>query len=173
MKIIYPDGRERLRRARYRYNEKVPNENGMFMPGTFCIRTSIMRDIGGFDERIKFGEFTDIDFILQGKSVSRSFTNKCGIYYQQSVDGGSKNQQNKIEALTHFLKKHQQYFKRNKSVKRLFLQNLANLHIRVLDFKVARKYYAKAYITLPWKFITLLRYFASCIPFVAKKIWKV
>ena len=31
-----------------------------FMPGSFAVRTSTLREVGGFDDRIRFGEFTDL-----------------------------------------------------------------------------------------------------------------
>jgi glycosyltransferase involved in cell wall biosynthesis len=57
MSLKYSDGRSVIRQALYRYDNSNPNENGMYMPGAFCIKSELIKRIGGFDPNIKFGEF--------------------------------------------------------------------------------------------------------------------
>jgi glycosyltransferase involved in cell wall biosynthesis len=171
MNLHYQDGKVRLRRALYRYNENVPNENGMFMPGSFCIQSDLMKSIGGFDEKIRFGEFTDLDFTLLQLCISRAFTNKVGIHYYPAPDGGGKNQKNKIDAIIYLLDKHKMHFQKDKNAKWLYLQNLAVSYIRLSDFSKASEYFLKAWFIKPWKVKTIVRLFISFFPRMAKKTW--
>jgi glycosyltransferase involved in cell wall biosynthesis len=171
MNLHFPDGRTKLRRALFRYNEKVQNNNGMFMPGSFAIKSELIKSIGGFDENIKFGEFTDIDFTLQRMEISRAFTNKIGIHYHPAPDGGGKNQQNKVDAISYLLDKHKIHFKEDKNAKWLYLQNAAISYVRLKKLSLARKYFLKAFLVKPWRIQTLIRYFISLLPFLSNLIW--
>jgi glycosyltransferase involved in cell wall biosynthesis len=172
MNLHYPDGKIKLRKALYRYSDRIRSENGMFMPGSFAIKAEILKSIGGFDENIRFGEFTDIDFTLQNLNITRSFTNKVGLHYFPAIDGGGKNQLNKVNSINYFLTKHKYYFKKNKYTKWLYLQNAAISYIRLNQFKLARKYFLNAFFVRPWKFKTIFRFLISLSPLLSKQIWK-
>ena len=172
MNLHYPDGKIILRKALYRYSNKIRSENGMFMPGTFAIKADILKSIGGFDENIRFGEFTDIDFTLQNLNITRSFTNKVGLHYFPAIDGGGKNQLNKVNSINYFLTKHKYYFKKNKYTKWLYLQNAAISYTRLNQYKLARKYFLNAFFVRPWKFKTFFRFLISLSPLLSKQIWK-
>ena len=171
MKVYIWDGRVKVNKAQFRYNKEA-NNNGMFMPGTFCIQSELLKSFGGFDERIRFGEFTDMDFILQDRSIIRSFTNKVGLHYYPALNGGGRNQNNKIEALKYLLNKHAGHFKKNKNSKRLYLQNIAVSYLRMNNFSQARIYFLKSFFINPFMLKTLLRLILSFSPYFSKKIWK-
>lgn len=172
MNLHFPDGRTKLRRALFRYNEKVQNNNGMFMPGSFAIKSELIKSIGGFDENIKFGEFTDIDFTLQKMNITRSFTNKVGINYHPAPNGGGKNQKNKINYVTYILKKHAWIFKKDKNTKRCYLQNAAYASVLLNDFGQARFFYRKAFLVNPLRVENLLKSFLTYSSFLSSVVWK-
>ena len=171
MNLHNTDGSVKLRRALFRYSDTMPNENGMFMPGSFCIKSQLIKSIGGFDENIKFGEFTDIDFTLQRMNISRAFTNKIGIHYHPGPDGGGKNQQNKVDAISYLLDKHKIHFKKDLNAKWLYLQNAAISYVRLKKLSLARKFFLKAFLVKPWRIQTLIRFFVSLLPLLCNLIW--
>lgn len=173
MLLKYPDGRSVVRKARFRYDTLNPNENGMYMPGAFCIKSELLKRIGGFDPNIKFGEFTDIDFSLQREKYSRAFTNEIGIHYCPTPDGGAKNQKNKIAFIEYILKKHADIFENDKATKICYLQNAGVSCARINEYQKSRSFFLKAYLLNPFKIKNLIRCLLTFIPLLSSRIWKI
>jgi glycosyltransferase involved in cell wall biosynthesis len=173
MLLKYPNGRTRLRRALYRYDDHKSNENGMFMPGSFCIKADLLKRIGGFDPNIKFGEFTDMDFALQKENCSRSFTGKVGMQYCPTPEGGAKNQINKVNFIEYILKKHASIFESDPETHLCYLQNAGVAAARTKQYVKARKFFLKAFVRKPYVFKNILRYFITFSPYLSYRIWKI
>ncbi len=172
MLLKYSDGRLVIRQALYRYDNYNPNENGMYMPGAFCIKSELIKRIGGFDPNIKFGEFTDIDFSLQRENCTRAFTNKIGIHYCPTPEGGAKNQKNKVHFIEYILKKHSDIFKKDKATHICYLQNAGVSSARIGEYKKARSFFLRSYLLNPINLKNIIRYFLAFIPFFSARIWK-
>jgi glycosyltransferase involved in cell wall biosynthesis len=172
MLLKYPDGRVRVRHALYRYDDKTPNENGMYMPGSFCIKADLLRMIGGFDPNIKFGEFTDIDFALRKEKYTRSFTGKVGMQYCPMPEGGAKNQTNKVAFIEYILKKHVHIFEKDRPTKLCYLQNGGVSSARIHEYAKSRVFFLKAFLLNPFSIKNLFRYAITFFPSIARRVWK-
>lgn len=150
----------------------ISSEEGMYLAGTFCIKKSFFDTIGGFDEKIKFGEFTEFGFSSKIKNPVNSFTGKLGLVYEASLDGGSKNVKNKIEANLYIIEKHNYYFKAQPHVLRFYYQNIGVAYARLKEWKMARVFFRKAYFIKPLKIKTLIRFLVCFYPRLACKIIK-
>jgi glycosyltransferase involved in cell wall biosynthesis len=154
------------------YQKNTFSQDGFFMAGTFCIKTTLFNKAAAFDENIKYGEFTEFSFRLKQFNLNKKFTKKASLVYEASVNGGSKNAQNKVEALLYILKKHSIIFEQSPNVKYLYLQNIAVAYTKLNLLKNAQIYFWKAYTIQPWKLKTLVRLGISFFPIIAKRIWK-
>lgn len=163
---------EKVIKALDPYSQGVNIENGLYMPGTFCVKSSFFKSIGGFDENLRFAEFTDFGFSCNKKTTSKFFTQKIGLIYEASLDGGSKNSQNKIDANLYIIKKHWMFFKKQPDILRLYYQNIGVAYFRLSDWSNARTFFWKAYLIQPSKLKTLIRFLISFYPDLAKKIIK-
>jgi glycosyltransferase involved in cell wall biosynthesis len=171
MQVTESNKKIKLVRAEYPYRDDQYLDKGLYMPGSFCILKSFLNRVGGFDENIRFGEFTDWNFTASNYKSDRLFTRETGLIYHPSVDGGGKNQLNKIKSNLYLIDKHAHYFKKNPHVLLLFYQNIAVSYARLKEWSNASKYFLKAYFVQPWKVKTLIRFFISIIPFLRDRIW--
>lgn len=153
-----------------------PNSNnhgsGIYIPGAFCLTLSIFNKVGGYDESIHYGENTELKFRIQGTNPTVTFLDKPVLIYEASLDGGSKNLQNKIKANIYVIEKHSSYFQKNKKLKRLYLQNIAVAYVKLNQLKNARKYFWKAFSVQYNNPKTFIRFIISLFPFLPNKIWK-
>ena len=163
---------ESIVKALFPYKEKVRNESGLYMPGSFCLKRTFFKTIKGFDENVKYGEFTEFGFRCLEHQLKKLYTEKVGLIYESSIDGGSKNLKNKIDSNIYIIKKHPIYFKRHPHALRFYYQNIGVAYAKLGILNKARIYFWKAYMTDMLKFKTLLRYIIATFPFIARKIWK-
>ena len=170
--IFHIDGTEKIKRANYPYNENKLDLNGIYLAGIFTINKVFLDQIGGFDEAISFGEFTEFGFRARQLQPFVFFNEKNNLTYFINPTGGGKNNHNKIQSSIYLLQKHAWFFNGVPHAKRLYLQNIAVAHARNREWKSSRKYFLKAYIVQPLKLKTLLRYGLSMFPVIANKVWK-
>ncbi len=163
---------ERIITATDPHEKGEVSQEGMYLAGTFCIRNSFFKNTGGFDEKIKFGEFTEFGFSCKIKNPVNSFTGKLGLIYEASLEGGSKNIKNKIEANLYIIEKHNYYFNANPHVLRFYYQNIGVAYARLKEWRAARPFFWKAYLIDPLKIKTLIRFLVCLYPSLACKIIK-
>jgi len=172
LRVDLNSGVERLVRATHPYRDSEFSGEGLFMPGTFCVKNSIFITIGGFDINLKYGEFTEFSFSSRKLTTTKYFTQKLGLIYEASLDGGSKNSKNKIEANLYIIKKYPMFFKLYPHALRFYYQNIGVAYFRLSNWSRARLYFWKAYCIQPWKFKTFFRLLIAFFPSFAKKIIK-
>ena len=157
-------------RARNPYGNNV--DYGIFIPGSFCVKKSVFNKINGYDVSLKYGENTELSFRLFEISPSYAFTDKVGLYYYPSIDGGSKNLHNLIDSNLYIIKKHKDYFRKNKSVKRLYLQNTAVALIKLERYKEAQKIFLQILYLYPFHIKNIFRFICSFYPKLTKLVWR-
>jgi glycosyltransferase involved in cell wall biosynthesis len=165
LRVDSDSGIEKLVRATYPYRDNRFSDYGLFMPGTFCVRPVFFKAIGGFDVTIKYGEFTEFGFKTFLKKPTKNFTNKLGVVYEASIDGGSKNLQNKIFSNLYIIDKHRWYFDENPHALRFYYQNIGVAHYKLLNTHMARLYLWKAFLVQPLKVITFFRLLTTFLPY--------
>lgn len=94
-----------------------------FLAGTFAIRHELFKQIGGYDEVLKFGENTELKWRIQQAGFSLHFINKANVVYEIGENGGGANRENRIRFYYHIEKKHADYFRTQKRE----LQNLCQV----------------------------------------------
>ncbi|WP_339698736.1 glycosyltransferase [Algoriphagus aquimarinus] len=162
MKIIHENGKEQNVSAKERNYSIV-------IPGAWVIKKNIFDKVGGFDERLKFAENTELFFRLGQIEKKTEYIEKQNFIYYQSADGGSKNLQNMIDSILIILDKHDSIL--TDHVKYLYHQIVGVNQMRFKRFAHARKHLWKAYCIKPWKLKTLARLVLSFIPIISMKIY--
>lgn len=152
------------------YSMGVTMKSGLYMPGTFCVKSSFYYKTGGFDVNLKYGEFTEFSMNSSQLNPSKFFTEKIGLVYEASIAGGSKNLQNKIDSNLFIIQKHPWFFKKHPHVLRLYYQNIGVAYSQITNFKAARIFFWKAYRIKPLKFKTIFRFLICFFPNYAKKL---
>lgn len=163
MKIIYANGTEVFVSAKER-------KNPIIIPGAWIIKKSLFEEIGGFDERLKFAENTELFFRLGQIDKQTEYIEKQNFIYYQSVDGGSKNLQNMIDSILIILEKHDGILSTH--VKYLYHQIIGVNQMRFHRFSEARRHLWKAYRLKPTKIATLGRLTIAYLGPLAKLLYK-
>jgi glycosyltransferase involved in cell wall biosynthesis len=156
--------------ARNPYGNNI--DYGIFIPGAFCVDKNLFNRINGYDIALKYGENTELSFRLFEFSPTIGYTDNIGLYYYPSFDGGSKNLKNLIDSNLLVLKKHSSFFLKNKTTKRLFLQNTAVACIKLERYREARKLLVQILLLYPFYFKNFLRLICSFHPKLTKLVWR-
>ena len=142
----------------------------LVIPGGWVINTSLFLSLCGYDERLSYGENTELFFRIRAIHPRQALTDSINFIYYPSVDGGSKNIKNKIDSTLIILDKHRDYL--DKNVRKLFIQMVGVCYLRLHRFKEARECLTKAYLIDPYNIKTLIRLMISFSPFISKIIYR-
>jgi glycosyltransferase involved in cell wall biosynthesis len=145
------------------------NNLGIVIPGAWMIRKEIFNLVGGYDERLKFAENTELFFRLDQLSLKKYYIEKENFIYNQSSDGGSKNLQNMLDSLRLILEKHDHLL--SDQIMHLYHQNIGVIEMRFGRFDLARKHLIYSWSLNPRKISTLIRIALAYLPFIARKIY--
>jgi glycosyltransferase involved in cell wall biosynthesis len=141
------------------------------LAGSYCIRRESFWSVGGFDEKMTYGENSELfrrlrqnEFkFYQGKFIS--------VNYFESKNGGSKNLLNLVHSNNYLLKKHKDYFTNNLNEKAIYLQILGVAYLRLGEFQKARSCFIEC---IKINFLTpkfWLRFVLSSFPFLSKRVY--
>jgi glycosyltransferase involved in cell wall biosynthesis len=139
------------------------------IPGAWMVKKTFFQQAGGFDERLKFGENTELFFRMDQQNPKESFIPKLNFFYNPSIDGGSKNLQNMVDSNLLVLEKHGDQLSNH--VKHLYHQVIGVNFLRFRKFNDAQSHLWEAYKLKPTKATTLLRFFISMFPWVSKMVY--
>lgn len=170
MKLIKADHSIKLTSCLNPYEDG--KSKGITTAGSWAIKKEVFFEAGMYDEKIKFGENTELRFRLDERNLKMGMVDKYNFIYYESIDGGSKNLKNKIDANLYIILKHPNYFKKNPHVLRFYYQNIAVAFGKLSEWSNARQYFWKAYKVEPWQLKTLIRLILSLFPFRITKIYK-
>ncbi|SFB60023.1 glycosyltransferase family 2 protein [Algoriphagus aquimarinus] len=162
MKFVYPNKKEEV----IRLNDK---EWKLVIPGAWMIKKELFDRLGGFDERLKFAENTELFLRINAVNPTKSLIPKANFIYNQSIDGGSKNLQNMIDSNLLILEKHN--YTLTNHTKHLYHQVVGVNQLRFRRYSEARKHLWKAFILKPFKVATLARFLISLSPLLVKKLY--
>jgi glycosyltransferase involved in cell wall biosynthesis len=162
MRIIHGNGKEESVSAKDRKHPIV-------IPGAWLIKKTFYQALGGFDERLKFAENTELFFRIGQVEKETEYIEKQNFIYYQSVNGGSKNLQNMIDSILIILEKHDEIL--TDHVKHLYHQIVGVNQMRFRRFSEARLHLSKSWRYKPYKIKTLGRLFIASIPPLAKRLY--
>ena len=150
---------------------KDGNSFGNVIPGSFCIKSSFFNKIGGYDDRLAYGENTELGFRIKIGIPSVEFIDSPNLLYSLFENSHGKNAKNKMNGLIYTINKHPQLFLDNKEMKRRFLSIAGVAAIHSNEFKIARKLFYKAWKMNYFSIISFLRFIFSFFPQFGKLLW--
>jgi glycosyltransferase involved in cell wall biosynthesis len=148
------------------------NGKGISIPGTWAIEANWFKELGGFDEAIKYGENTELKFRMLAQKRTWGFVDHYNFIYNESVSGGSKQIENKLHSNLHILAKHQDYFAEHPEVKRLFLNVAAVSAARLGKYDEARRLFILTWKTQKNNIKSILNCLISIHPLLIRIKWK-
>ena len=140
--------------------------------GAFSVKKTFLEKSGFYDSNIKFGENAELFFRFQLLNPSFAVVEKENFIYNQSLDGGSKNLNNKLQSNLYVLRKHDLYFAHHLKLKKSYLQTTAVTAARLGDYKLCRSLFIKALKENKTDIKLIFQYLVSVFPFFCKLKWK-
>lgn len=141
------------------------------IPGTFVIRKTMFDQVGGYDERFRFSENTELFHRLQLIKAKGKNIRWVSLNYYDNPSGGSKNLKNMVDSLSLFLAKHEQTL--TSHVKHLYHQVIGVNMLRFGEFSKARKFLWMSVRQKPLAVQTWMRLVISYFPVVSRKIYPI
>ncbi|MEB2784733.1 glycosyltransferase family 2 protein [Algoriphagus persicinus] len=167
MKRVESNGNKRIEKSIVDKNGKLIKS--ILIPGAWMLRKELFFEIGGYDEKLKYAENTELFIRLQQVDLCVKRIPKANFIYYPSEDGGSKNLMNMINSLSWILQKQESQL--SPHVKYLYHQIIGVNYMRFQDFPNSRMHLLKAYLIKMYKLDTLGRLVISCIPPIARILY--
>lgn len=143
--------------------------NGIVIPGSFAIKRNVFFYIGGYDDRLKYAENTDLFLRLNQLNLSKYYINNVNFFYFPSKSGGSKNLKNMIDSNIIILEKYSNIL--SKKTKHSYNQIIGVNYMRFGKYQSARYFLLKALLIDPTKISTMIRYCIACCHPLAKILY--
>jgi glycosyltransferase involved in cell wall biosynthesis len=144
---------------------------GNVIPGSFCIKSELFKTIGGYDDKLAYGENTELGFRIKMANPITTFISSPNLNYNMHENSHGKNERNKMNGLIYTINKHPQLFNDNKEMKRRFLSIAGVAAVHCNEFKIARGLFFKAWKIKFFSSTNFLRFIISCFPMFGKIIW--
>lgn len=140
------------------------------LAGSFLLKKSVFSSVGGYDEKLKFSENTELFHRIDLLNVKFKMIPWLSLNYFDTLSGGSKNTKNTLDGVEYILQKHQNTLSKN--VKFLYHQSAGVIYIRFRNFPSARCHLVRALQFKPWDIGAWTRLGLTFIPPLAKRIYK-
>lgn len=140
------------------------------LSGAFMIARGFFLGLGGYDEKLKFSENTELFHRISIAKEPVQSIKALTLRYHENQEGGSKNLFEKNNAIVYILERHEATLSNH--VKRLYHQIMGVNYLRFRNFESARVYLWKAYQFDLMRFNTLGRFLIACLPPLAKRLYK-
>lgn len=144
---------------------------GNFLAGAFCISHRLFSKAGGYDCNLTFAENSELSYRVLNLKPEVGFTDKVGLVYETSLNGGSQNYCRIVDSSIYIIKKHSNNKILKPSIKRFILENAAIAAIMLKDYKKGRNLLWQAYIKQPWQLKTFSKLLIAHFPILANKLW--
>jgi glycosyltransferase involved in cell wall biosynthesis len=148
MKVIKADNTIKLVSCLDPYNNK--SSKGISIPGSWSIKKDIFLTIGMYDEKLKYGENTELRFRLDEAKPKIGLIDKYNFIYYESIDGGSKNIKNIFTSCQYLLKKHPFFFDNSIKNKFIYFNVIVVNGIILKEYKIASHYLVRAFKMKPF-----------------------
>ena len=168
--VLKPDGSTKMINAANPYGNNTGK--GADMAGSWTIKTALFLKIGMYDTQIKFGENSELRHRLWFEKPKIALVDKYNFNYYASPDGGSKNNQNKIDSILYTLNKHKAHYDKHTRVRKLYLQSAAVAAIRIGQVKKAHELFATALVDHKKDAKLWLQYILTSNKYLAKLKWR-
>ena len=100
----------------------LKSETQSFLAGNFCIDKKFFFKVGQFDEKLKYGENTDLKWRINSHKFSINTIDQVNVVYDTTSKGASSNKENQIAFFYHVIKKHEGMFQADKRLAQIHYQ---------------------------------------------------
>lgn len=108
------------------------DNEGMQLPGAFCLRSSKFKEVGGYDPKISYGENTELFWrIFMSKVLVRVISEVTVTMTRQTINRISIAPNKIISSNTYVLNKHSSYLNLKPYVKWLYLNSTAIAYAKI------------------------------------------
>ena len=94
----------------------------IIIPGGWVVLSNFFLESGGFDPNVLYGENSELFFRFETENPTYKYTNEPNFIYTPSINGGSKNFENKLYSTLYVLKKHKIYFEKNTKLRNSYMK---------------------------------------------------
>jgi glycosyltransferase involved in cell wall biosynthesis len=144
---------------------------GSELVGSWALKKELFFEVGQYDERIKFGENSELRLRINFKDINVGIIKNYNLIYNASSNGGSQNHQNKLDSIIYVLEKHKEYYNNKKHVKKVFLQTAAVSAVRIQQTRKANDLFKLALSENRTDVKLWLQSFFTTSDFLANLIW--
>lgn len=144
---------------------------GIPITGSFLLNREVFLKVGGYDERLKFSENTELMIRLNKQKPRTEYTDQINLFYNQSETGGNGNISNKVEAIQYILEKHQGFFDIYSKDKLNLIQTLVVAQLKLKKFTSSRKGFVSSLLINPLNLKIYFRFLISFFPFLSQKVY--
>lgn len=139
------------------------------LAGTFALKSILFHRVRGYDESLRYSENMELLLRVGYTNPKLAILGKSDLIYRDSGNGGSRNLPNLRNSLKLILSKHKS------NLSNLDLWNLSQtlgvIHLRLQEFREARRSFRNAIFYKPKKVFTYIRLIISYLPFISRKVY--
>ena len=104
-----------LVRCKTLVNGEPETDHRILLTGNYAVLRDLFLEVGQYDENLKFGENTELQWRINAKNPRKTRISKFNLYYDiDDSNNSSQKKENQIDFTYYVLKKHQNLFKKNK-----------------------------------------------------------
>ena len=108
--------------CRSKITEDFKNDSSSFLAGTFAINKNVFYDIGMYDEKLKFGENTELNWRINFNNCRIKTIENSNITYDVTYSQGGVNSQNKVDFFYYVIEKHKEIIQKKRKWAQLLYQ---------------------------------------------------
>lgn len=108
--------------CRSRITEDFKNDSSSFLAGTFAINKNVFYDIGMYDEKLRFGENTELNWRINFNNSRIKTIENSNIIYDVTYSEGGSNSQNKVDFFYYVIEKHKEFIQKKRKWAQLLYQ---------------------------------------------------
>lgn len=151
---------------------------GLFLAGTYAVRRSLLRSIGGFDEELSYSENTELGFRLvdacRRRGLKVAAIDRALIRYHRretllsEIEGLSRR---RLAAVTRILQRHGEVLREDRRTYGSYCRIGGVAAARLGDCHRARQLFLKAVRTSPWDWRALGQTALTLLPSLGRRVW--
>ena len=150
----------------------------LFLAGTYAVRRTLLEAAGGFDERLRYSENTELGIRLMStcKAMGRSsaFVVSPLVTYRTRADRlDSERLDDRLEAIQLVLGRHLETFERNRPTAADWLTVAAVAAAQLGRLPLSRRLFVRAIAQQPLRLRNYGRLVVSLTPWLARRTWPV
>jgi len=108
--------------CRSKITEDFKNDSSSFLAGTFAINKNVFYAIGMYDEKLRFGENTELNWRINFNNSRIKTIENSNIIYDLTYSEGGSNSQNKVDFFYYVIEKHKEIIQKKRKWAQLLYQ---------------------------------------------------